>query len=60
MGGLGMEQIYLHIQRFEKTYREVTNPLHQLTYAMQEHLLQTAPALSTLEPAPKKRKTSSY
>lgn len=60
MGEQGMEQIHSHIHRLEKTYCGVTNPLHRLTYVMREHLLQTAPALSTLEPAPKKRKTSSY
>ena len=58
MGEQGAEQIHAHIQNLDRTYCGVADPVQRLAYIMKEHQLQTAPALSSLQPPPAKRKKS--
>ena len=55
MGEQGAEQIHSHFKKLEMTYSGITDPLERLQYIMHEHMLQTAPSLSSLQPSPPKK-----
>ena len=57
MGEQGAEQIHAHIHHLEGVYSGIADPLQRLKYIMHEHMLQTAPSLSALQPPLKKRKS---
>ena len=56
MGEQGTEQILVHIHRLETVYSGIADLLQCLKYIIHEHMLQTAPALTTLQPPPPKKK----
>ena len=56
MGKQGAESIHAHLTRIENNYNSITNDVDRLTNVFKESCLQTAPALTTIRPPPKKRK----
>ena len=44
------------MMKLERTYSGVKNPVEQLKYIVEEHILESAPSLVNLEPAPAKRR----
>ena len=58
MGEQGAESVHSHFHRLEATYCGIPNRLDRLTYIFREHILETSPPLTNLQPPIKKRKVS--
>ena len=56
MGEQGAESIHAHLMRIEDNYNSIANDVDRLTNVFKESCLQTAPALTTVRPPPKKRR----
>lgn len=56
MGEQGAESIHAHLNNIEENYDSIANQLDRLKYVFRKSCLQTAPALVTVRPPPKKRK----
>ena len=56
MGEQGAESIHAHMMRLERTYQGVANEVDRLKYIFKEHMLVSAPSLTSLRPPIKKRK----
>ena len=59
MGEQGAEAIHAHMHQLDTTHRGIPNELDRLQYIVREHGLETAPSLTSLRPAAKKRKVQS-
>lgn len=58
MGEQGAESIHAHMMRLAEINRGIENDVKRLEYIMKEHMLESAPSLTSLRPPPKKRKKS--
>lgn len=56
MGEQGAESIHAHMMKLERTHQGIANDVDRLKYIMKEHMLESAPSLTSLRPPAKKRK----
>lgn len=58
MGEQGAESIHAHMMKLERTHQGIANDVERLRYIVHEHMLESAPSLTSLrpDPRPKKRK----
>ena len=56
MGEQGAESIHAHLNRLDKQFNGIVNPLHRLKYIIKEHNIESSPRLNSLQPLPKKYK----
>ena len=54
MGEQGAESIHAHMMRLERTYQGVANEVDRLKYIIKEHMLESAPSLTSLRPPTKR------
>ena len=61
MGEQGAESIHAHLMRLERIHQGIANDVQRLKYIVREHMLESAPSLTSLRPAaaPRKRKRDS-
>ena len=59
MGEQGAESIHAHVMRLERIHQGIANDVDRLKYVMKEHMLESAPSLTSLRPPPKKRRIES-
>ena len=56
MGEQGAKSIHAHMMRLERTHQGIANDVDRLRYIMKEHMLESAPSLTSLRPPPRKRR----
>lgn len=56
MGEQGAESIHAHIMKLERVHQGIPDDQERLLYIMNEHILESDPALTSLRPSPKKRR----
>ena len=56
MGEQGAESIHAHLMRLERIHQGIVNDVQRLKYIVREHMLESAPSLTSLRPAPASRK----
>ena len=56
LGEQGAESIHAHINRLDRQFNGIVNPLDRLKYIITEHNLESSPRLNSLQPTPKKYK----
>ena len=56
MGEQGAESVHQHFMKLERVYQGIPCEIDRLRYIMKEHQIASDPSLSSLRPAPKKRK----
>ena len=55
MGEQGAESIHAHLMKLKRIYQGVANEVDRLEYIVKEHMLKSAPSLTTLRHPTKKR-----
>lgn len=56
MGEQGAESIHAHLMRLERIHQGIASDVQRLKYIVREHMLESAPSLTSLRPAPAPRK----
>ena len=56
MGEQGAESIHAHMMRLERIHQGIANDVDRLKYIVKEHMLESAPSLTSLRPPPKRGK----
>ena len=52
MGEQGAESIHAHLMRLERIHQGIANDVQRLKYIVREHMLESAPSLTSLRPDP--------